>query len=232
MSDEEERIEVSPEEAQIAESEQVTGDDDFSPFDEIREDFKPSALKRVVGADGLPETVAPTERSDIPVLSPETLVCMADTSSFVRRDLFGRIKATYAPSEVTQLPNGVYCLTEDVAAFEERLRQRREDPSKYHDLSGPLMTPVPVEPIRPGCKHYVRQMTGFELNAQHDTVFRLCAGRRTTEGTFMTVRDMKVTACTMREPRDLISEEKLEAFDRLKIEQGKHRESISIFSKG
>jgi hypothetical protein len=212
-TEDEERTEVLPEEAQLVSSEMVGGEEDFNPFDELREDFKPSHLKRVIGADGLPVTMPPTEKSDIPPLSPETLVCMADTRVFVRRDMFGRIASRHDPSAVVQTPDGRYYLKSELPLGQ----------------SG-MIPPKPVLPIRPACQHYVRQMTSFELNAEHSSVYRLCGGRRTTEGTFMTVRDMKVEACSMREPRDLESEQRLEKFDELKMEQGRNRENFSIFS--
>jgi hypothetical protein len=201
-----ERDEVLPDEAILQTSDAVMGEEEYSPFDEIREDFKPSALKRTMGADGLPVTHAPDTKNDIPPLSPETLVCMADTSKFVIRNGWGDITAEYPPEEVKQSPSGQY--------FVEDGGERKR-----------------VVPLRPACQHYVRQMMGFELNANHVTVYRLCGARRTTEGTFMTVRDCKVSACTMREPRDLTSEALIETFDAKKVEQGKEREFTSIFSK-
>ena len=86
-----------------------------------------------------------------------------------------------------------------------------------------------VEPIRPPCRHYVRQMTQFEYNPENDAILRLCSARRTTEGTFMSVRDRKMSACDMRDPPDLESESQIDEFDKKKIEQGATREYFSIF---
>lgn len=88
---------------------------------------------------------------------------------------------------------------------------------------------IEVEPIRPPCRHYVRQITQFEYNPENDVVIRLCSARRTTEGAFMSVRDRKIAACDMREPRDLESEKIIDDFDTRKIKEGAEREYFPIF---
>jgi hypothetical protein len=72
----------------------------------------------------------------------------------------------------------------------------------------------------------------FHLNAEHRMFPRLCSARRTTEGTFMTVRDSGMWACTMREPRDIASEKTLADFDVFKVEQGKNRQYLPMFGGG
>lgn len=185
--------------------------DEFSPFDEIAEEFKPSEIKKVIGPDGLPTNYMPEGgSSDIPPLSPETLVCMADTSRFVVRNEYKQITKEWPPEEVDYYPNGKYYLKKDA-----------DDADK-----------IEVEPIRPRCQNYVRQMAMFDYNAEAKVHLRLCSARRTTEGTFMTVRDSAMWACTMREPRDTVTEQKcLDSFDTEKVEQGKNREHFSIFKK-
>jgi hypothetical protein len=87
---------------------------------------------------------------------------------------------------------------------------------------------VTVEPIRPPCRHYVRQQVSFELNAAHARLSRLCAARRTTEGTFMTVSDTGIFACDMRDPYDAESAAVLDEFDAKKIAQGVNREFVPM----
>jgi hypothetical protein len=57
---------------------------DFLPFDDFYSSFDPQPVMKVVGADGLPSAHVPEGQiqHDIPVLSPETLVCMGDYSEF------------------------------------------------------------------------------------------------------------------------------------------------------
>jgi hypothetical protein len=182
------------------------GGEDFHPFDELDDDFKPGPAVRVMGADGLPTTIDQTSESDIPSLSRQTLVCMGDFSKFVTRDTWGNITREFSPSEVTRQPNGKWTVNDDAGHLAAE-----------------------VHPIRPPCRHYVRQKTTLSLNAKHFQYSRLCAARRTTEGTFMTVRDSGVWACDMREPIDLDSIKALDDFDALKIAQGENREYFSIF---
>jgi hypothetical protein len=180
---------------------------EFHPFDEVDEDFQPGPMTRVMGVDGLPVTVDQTAESDIPALSTTSLVCMADVSKFVTRDYqWGRVTREYEPAAVTRMPNGKWIVNDDGG------------------------NPVAeVHPIRPQCRHYVRQQGSFHLNAQHRKIYRLCAARRTTEGTFMTVSDLGMWACDMRDPYDAESAKHLDGFDNMKIEQGKKREHLPMF---
>lgn len=205
MSEEQPKNEAEIDETVINDLEEA--DEEFHPFDEIREDYKPSEIKKVIAEDGLPTNHVPAQNNDIPPLSPETLVCMGDFSKFVIRDQWGEIIRELEPSEVLQAPNGDYFVRNP----ETKIR-------------------VKVEPIRPPCKHYVRQMVSFEFNADHDSIKRLCSARRTTEGTFMTVKDTKVSACDMRQPRDIKSEKLLDEFDEKKVKQGQDRIFTSIFN--
>jgi hypothetical protein len=194
---------------------------EFHPFDEVDEDFQPGPMTRVMGGDGLPVTVDQTAESDIPALSTTSLVCMADVSKFVRRnDDWGETVVEFTPAEVQRAPNGRYRVTRDVARA--RYKERDQEIIVTTDW-------VAVEPIRPQCRHYVRQQGSFHLNAQHRKIYRLCAARRTTEGTFMTVSDLGMWACDMRDPYDAESAKHLDGFDNMKIEQGKKREHLPMF---
>lgn len=206
--DEDYATEVRPEETEFpAEPVRDDTEEEFHPFEEMVEEFKPSAIPKVIAADGLP-TQATMSGSHIPPLSTETLVCMEDLSSFVRRDSYGNILRKFSPEEVERVPSGVYL-------------------TKVGVLEGGQMS---VQPIRPRCQHYVRQLGMFEHNPEGKVHLRLCSARRTTEGTFMTLRDSAMWACSMRNPRDLASEALMDNFDLEKVEQGKHREHFSIFS--
>jgi hypothetical protein len=205
---EEQATEATSEESQI-EPKASEEDEDFRPFEEISESYQPQPIKKVM-VDGLPTQVAMGEGSHIPALSTESLVCLEDTRKFVRRyQTTGQISETYEPDQVVQMPNGGWIL-------------RAPEGSPW----------VWVEPIRPRCSHYVEQLTQFELNPENSVLLRLCSGRRTIGGAFMSVSDLAMWACSMRTPRDLISEERLTRFNKQKIEQGESRVGESIFGKG
>lgn len=79
------------EEAAESEQEDDSGEgDEFSPFEELSDEFSPSQIVTTTGPDGLPMQTAPEAgKSDIPVFSCETLVCIGDFSQFHDRE--GRV---------------------------------------------------------------------------------------------------------------------------------------------
>lgn len=172
----------------------------FNPFDDLTESFNPGTVLKVTGSDGLPTQVVPEHASDIPELSPETLVCMGDFSEFFGQNGIQR----YAPEDVEQLPDGSYVV--------------KLNPNVY------------VVPKRLPCVHYVRQVTQLDANPEIKYHARLCALRRSTSGAFMNLSDVAMWACNQREPRDIASERKhIDAFDQQKIQQGAARMFGSIF---
>lgn len=183
----------------------------FTPFDETSEAFSPSEIRKATGADGLPTQVASpgSGMSDIPSLSTETLVCMGDFSKFVTRDDFGKIIKEWETAR--QDTQGLWW-GDDLDAH-----------NNYRKTE--------VEPLRPPCKHYVRQVTQFDKNPEAKDHLRLCSARRTTEGTFMSLKDIGMWACSMRSPRDPESEKLITEFDLLKMQQGRTRELYSIKGK-
>lgn len=189
--------------------------EDFRPFDDLLDRYDPSPIPKTTAADGLPSYTTMGDNSDahVPALSCASLVCMEDTSSFVRRDSYGRIQESYDPDQVERRPNGLYYLK--VLSDFDRAAGR---PSSK------------VEPVRPRCRHYVRQLVPFDGVATSRMHLRMCSGRRSTEGAFMSVGESAVWACSMREPRDLESEKLLESFDEQRIREGATRVAESIFS--
>jgi len=219
MSDEETRDEAPGEDTVIESIEpSPEAESEFHPFDEIDEDFKPAPAVFVNGPDGLPMRVDQTSESDIPALSKNSLVCMGDFTKFVLRDRWGDIIVSFEPSEVDRAPNGEWRVKTDTMleraklsigrqrAVMEKLAAQRTDvigaiqnATDAQILVQMLLPPgemgaldhewVRVLPVRPACKHYVRQQGSFSLNAAKKAHYRLCSARRTTESTFMTVRD-------------------------------------------
>lgn len=218
MSDEETRDEAPGDDTVIESIEpSPEAESEFHPFDEIDEDFKPAPAVFVNGPDGLPLRVDQTSESDIPALSKNSLVCMGDFSKFVVRNEWGDITATFAPTDVSRAPNGTYRVKNELARL-QGATTIRDDEGWFE-----------VFPVRPPCKHYVRQQGSFNLNAAKKAHYRLCSARRTTEGTFMTVRDTGMWACDMREPYDAETIKVLDDFDNKKIAEGANREFFSIF---
>jgi hypothetical protein len=143
---------------------------------------------------------------------------MGDFSKFAFRDRWGRILGEFQPSEVERMPNGAWVVP--VQLFVERTN---------NGLDRRGLEYCEVQPIRPPCHHYVRQLGSFEHNAQNQATYRLCAARRTTEGTFMSLRDSGLWACDMREPYDAASVKLLDDFDKKKISEGAQRQHLPMF---
>lgn len=242
------RDEASADETELPTETGPEADTEFSPFAELSEEFKPSPAIRSLDGEGLPVTMDQTTESDIPRLSPTTLVCMEDRSAFVVRNGWGEELLRFPAGAATRTPIGTWRIPWDDAVTMsgdaiERYRAKYvgrlgndADAKVFATLvsveahgmgrSGDWLV---VEPVRPACQHYVRQRVAFELNAQHSEQKRLCAARRTTEGTFMSVRDAGIWACDMREPQDFVSVQALDDFDALKVEQGKNRTHLPMF---
>lgn len=221
MSDESESRDAAEPKETVIDGQEASEDaeTEFNPFSEIGDEYQPGPAMRVMGPDGLPQTVDTTTTSDIPALSLETLVCMGDFSTFAVRDRWGRLTAEFLPSEVMRMPNGQWVVP--MSLFVERTKVPAGglyDREFYE-----------VFPIRPPCGHYVRQLGSFEHNAQNQATYRLCAARRTTEGTFMSLRDSGLWACDMREPHDARSVKVLDDFDKRKISEGATRQHLPMF---
>ena len=227
------------------------GEEDWSPFDEVQEDFKPRPVMKIMAADGLPTNSHPYTGSDIPPLSPETLTCMGDFSKFVLRGIFGDVVAEFEPADVERSPSGRWRASKQEVVEKMRMEiQRVRQYGAAHDLPvhpddeqvlsqllagiapGMAMNNAWIEvfPVRPPCRHYARQLTQFELNAQAKVMLRVCAARRTTEGAFMSLRDRAMWACELREP-PAASSTLLEEFDAAKMQEGARRECVPIFSQ-
>lgn len=220
VGDEENEAEESETESTLEPSEDA--ESEFQPFDEVFGDFTPSAIRKNIAADGLPTQVDEGMNSTIPPFNPKTLVCMGDFSSFVIRDDFGEI--LFSTTEARRTVDGVWIHT---ITAEDLKTSEVQDALEDRVLEvGHL---IEVRPLRPPCAHYVRQLGDMDLNPEHRTMNRLCAARRTTEGTFMSVRDFGLYACDMREPGDPQTTKLLDDFDKNKIVEGAKRVHHSIF---
>lgn len=173
--------------------------DGAHPAEEVYLAFPDSPPVHAVSPeDGLPRQVVPTsvKLAQAPPLTLSNLICQADVTSFVVRDALGNALATWKPEHVQRMPNGDYFASSHDA---------EETPGVFgRPLDGPR--DIKVEPIRPQCRHYRRQLVDFPDDPDFKANLRLCVARRTDSGEFLSVRDMQVFACELREPRDPVSE--------------------------
>jgi hypothetical protein len=264
MSEEDEGPVGDPGHEQCVVEQSDEGEGVWNPFEAEYDAVDMPPTQKPEQADGMPGVHAPVRETDIPKLSPETLICMGKFDRFVLRDEWRQVVAEFTPEQIDHAPDGRYRVTVmraldnmprsirfperfDVKPPRYRTRElvrlalasvgavRRIDRGEvgalfdesilgdYHDGW------VEVEPIRPPCRHYIRQRSQFSLNPKHKEFFRLCALRRTTEGAMMTVKDWGMWACDGRDPRDPESEETINDFDNLKVEQGKRQKHLPMF---
>lgn len=106
-NDEEDATLEDVEEAAESEQEDDEGEE-FSPFEELADEFSPSQIVTTTGPDGLPMLSAPEAgSSDIPVFSCETLVCIGDYSQFHddEGNVYDRALVEYRAGEYRLLSN-------------------------------------------------------------------------------------------------------------------------------
>lgn len=194
--------------------------------------------------DGLPKPVIPSSLADAiaPSLSHENLVCMADESAFVVRDEWSREIARFDADSVLvrRLPDGrrvvqgydLYAMTPSyLFAFWYWLwglvRALFGDPHRlYVRQSGAWYAPselVEVEPVRPQCRHYARQLQDFPQAEDALYNIRICTARRVDYGDFMSLNDQRMMACELREPSIGNNRARIEEFDRVVIARGREQ---------
>lgn len=154
-------------------------------------------------SDGLPRMAVthPYQDAQAPELTHESMVCMADVSAFVRRNQWGEVAETHAPSAVERTPDGRYRLRTDQGA---------------------------VEPIRPQCEHYRRQYVPFPDDPEHPLVIRLCVARRTDEGEFVDVGNAAIYACELRSPVYGCGVEKIDAADEAIMARQQQKKALEV----
>lgn len=150
--------------------------------------------------DGLPSPVIRQQDPFAPPLAIDTLVCLPDESLFVVRDKYGVILEKYLPDEVERTPNGCW------------LSRRTKDGNRFE-----------VTPIRPKCIHLSRQLMDSDGDPTHMMMERCCTARRDSGGEFLSVANMQIVACELRDPLDIVSEERLRKWDARKVKLGAER---------
>ena len=102
MSDESESGRPAPEEPV------GVGIDSHHADEAIYEPFNPGPLPIGKASDGLPSIITSPKLPIVAPLSEKTFICMADRSSYVLRDGWGEVIATFTPDEVNRAPSGDY----------------------------------------------------------------------------------------------------------------------------
>lgn len=225
--------------------------DDFSKFtaprpdEELHQGSEVPVTFSIDPSDRMPVPATPDNQDRPPPLAVDTLVCMEDKRSFVIRNSDGSIWERFDPAEVQRLPNGDgdYFVEYEVTG-EKRPAFRTEDAKAR--LVGHLMKTaqgspflesgiihlrdvVIVEPIRPACAHYLRIQTDISADRSRRYLTRSCMAQRSETGEYVSVGDAAIFACSIRSPRHLESEQILDDFDALKVQQANERVQAGSF---
>lgn len=202
--------------------------------------------------DGLPRPIPAISMEDsmAPPLTVGRLVCMADTSEYVVRDEYGNVKASYKPEQVTRSVSGSYWAEVKGAPFwvhalvllltSALLIAAIVELLDYWWVVGVTLAGtgvilflqtwlsrrvmhIKVEPKRPQCRHYVRQLIPWHEDKEHNTCQRYCSALKNETGEILSISNQEVLACEIRRPRHLETETLIDDFDAKIISKGQER---------
>lgn len=199
-----------------------------------------------------------TADAHVPPFTHEMQVCIADLSKFVLRDRWGRVLAEFSPDEVKRTPRG-HWVAETKLAVEriaaklvqegadatlidkwkrlgtdvEEVRARAWLSSAERPRIDELF--VEVEPIRPECKHYLKQLdppTPSQMLQGYvqGVMFRYCTAKRNVSGAFFGLSNKAMRACSAREPFDEANDARLRKFDSDLIDKSRDRVELPLFN--
>ncbi len=205
--------------------------DDFGKFtgprpdEEIHQGSEVPVTFSIDPQDRLPVPVTMDNEDCPPPLAVDTLVCMEDKRSFVIRNSDGSIHLTFAPEEVSRRPDGEYFVPKGKLSYDSYSALL----DAGNILSGPSGPVVRVEPIRPACQYYARLQTDISADRSRRYLSRSCMAQRSETGEYYSVGDAAIYACSLRSPRHLESEQILDDFDELKVQQANEKIQAGLF---
>lgn len=173
----------------------------------------------VPGADGLPKEAVQLQMPYVPPLTEDHLVCLPDLRKFVVRDAMGFVAAEFEPEEVERVPAGVHRVPLALGLQRLGAKALMLGLARKVQVAGYLE----VEPRRPVCQHFGRQLVDMMSNPENQEMERLCTARRDAMGNFLSVQNSAMYACELRQPMDDPSRQRLIDHDAIKIEQGRRR---------
>jgi len=213
--------------------------------DWYQEPTRPPDTIGIDPADGLPRQMPSraVEDNEAPALSPERFVCMVDASEYVVRNELGAIKRRYALDKVERAENGRYFVARRwqrwaaaglagplvvMNVLNYGFSTRVEGLTLASLLAAVLLvilimvrSHVWVEPLRPQCGHYFRQLIPVDDNRDYTKCNRYCAAIKDEHGEMFTLGDQEVLACEFRTPRWYAADKKIDEFDQLVVLRSK-----------
>lgn len=208
--------------------------DDFGKFtaprpdEELHQGSEVPVTFSIDPNDRMPVPASPDNEDRPPPLAVDTLVCMEDKRLFVIRNSDRSIWAYFTQQEARRAPNGEYFVNLDVIS-EKQLNADERLRGHMFMTSNPVREVVRVEPIRPACVHYARLQTDISADRTRRYLSRSCMAQRSETGEYYSVGDAAIYACSLRSPRHLESEQILDDFDALKVQQANEKIQAGLF---
>lgn len=175
----------------------------------------------VVASSGL----TPERWREVLAFRPPEVVTAAerlreDTSTRLRwLSVLGLAAVTYCAVREGLAATVVAFLAFAVAALLGRRRQAAH--CRNDEALSQYVDAVAVEPRRRPCVHYRRQLSDHQGDHTHRSLNRYCLAMRDENGEFVSMRDARLYACELREPRDFTSQRLIDAFDQKTIAQAR-----------
>ncbi len=226
----------------VSRSEAVLGEPDgekaiFGPRENIFEAFRDETQPIINDpVDGL---MRPADGGIAPValpLSEETMVCLEDARSYV--SAFADEVPVEWPNGYTYVPKELQALVQDrydeAGDERERISYTPDRVVKKWGYTWGVGEGGKIENLvmvkRPKCVHFKAQLSpDGQIDFEDGIVEPLsmyCGAMRSVGGAMMSLESENITSCNMRDPRDLVSEERLTRRIKKKIEQGRNREMV------
>lgn len=221
--------------------------DDFGKFtaprpdEEIHQGSEVPVTFSIDPNDRMPVPVAADNEDRPPPLAVDTLVCMEDKRSFVIRNSDGSVYVAFEPKQVSRMPNGEYYVELGVLmpAVNEAYPDRETFGQSKENFTSLAMSGIEasvgnrnvalVEPIRPACQYYARLQSDISADRSRRFLSRSCMAQRSETGEYYSVGDAAIYACSLRSPRHLESEQILDDFDALKVQQANEKIQAGLF---
>lgn len=178
--------------------------------------------------DGLPRPDDDRPQSSIMAFNEDTFVCIEDDRTYVEVFLGEVSHTSQLRSKLSITLRSRH--TED-GADEERFVFQKVEVRRHFgiDVANRDGATYQVRPVRPRCEHYTEQLSVAD-DVAATPLYRWCGAYRTLAGAHWSTFDESILACTMRNPRDLLSEKAIVKRNREKIEQGKNQRMIEMIT--
>lgn len=261
MVDEDDRDGAYEDECTVEEDDDGADPDAFTMAAEFEESFAPSAIPRVIAADGMPEPVVGDNHDDAvaPPYTEVSFVCKQDDREWVVRNRSGHVVGWVKPEfhgelleptveTLTLLAASAHYMI-DVKKVEwcepqlvadrktaESLPPERPTSGNWPPEASRYGRTVEVEPVRKQCTFLFEKLVPPTPNERSQGIKygwtkRYCTAQRSISGAYLNLTDDAISACSMRQPFDVATELLLQKTNRAKAEASHTRTYHEMFAR-